>query len=511
MLTRTGITTACLLAAGLGCAQAQAPLSAIDWLSDSLAAPAATVQQPSQDDIAVSALPEDVTVSELGKTSPDAVGLFAPNGTGLPPDLWGSSSSGDLARRLRAARSDMLPAMQDLLYQLLLAELDPPVDSGSSATLFLARVDTLLSLGAVEQADALLRRANTHDPEIFRRRFDTSLLLGTEDLVCRAMLSRPDLSPTYPTRVFCLAREGDWDTAAVTLESGQALGVISEAEDMLLATFLDPDIADASMLLPATSRPSPLIFRMMEAIGEPMPTVNLPRAFAHADLNENAGWKAQIEAAERLIRSGALPPERLHDLYTRSSPAASGGVWDRAKAIQTLDAGIAAGDTAALNLALPTAWNAMAAAELEPALASFYAADLAPLPLDGAAAAIAYRLALLSDQYETAALDHTPLTGRDKLLGAIATGRMAGVTVADPVEAAIVEGFTASGIPVRLQSLTNENRLGEAILRAIELFTEGANGDLDQVSDALTFLRAIGLEDTARRAALQLLLLDRRG
>ncbi|MGB5556891.1 MAG: hypothetical protein WBN04_02660 [Paracoccaceae bacterium] len=511
MLSRTALGAACILAAAFGQAQAQAPLSAIDWLSDSLAMPAAIVPPAGQDDIAVSALPEDVTVTELGHPSPDAVGLFPVSVTGLPPDLWGSSSSLDLARRFRAERGDVLPALQDLLYKLLLAELEPPVDAGARPTLFLARIDTLLSLGAVEQADALLKRAGTHDPEIFRRRFDTALLLGTEDQVCQAMLNMPDLSPTYPTRIFCLARGGDWDTAAVTLETARALGVTSDADDMLLASFLDPEIADPSQLLPATSRPSPLVFRMMEAIGEPLPTANLPRAFAHADLNANAGWKAQIEAAERLARTGAIDPNRLLGLYTERRPAASGGVWDRAAVIQKLDAAITLRDAAAVGAALPEAWDAMASVELETALATLYGQPLADLPLEGATATLAYHLQLLSDQYETTALAHTPATAKDRLLRAIATGDLAGVTVSDPVEAAIVEGFSITGIPVRLRSLTDENRLGEAILRAMELFTEGSSGDLDQVSDALTFLRSVGLEDTARRAALQLLLLDRRG
>ena len=49
------------------------------------------------------------------------------------------------------------------------------------------------------------------------------------------------------------------------------------------------------------------------------------------------------------------------------------------------------------------------------------------------------------------------------------------------------------------------------MLRAMELFANGSRGDLDQLADALAFFRAVGLEDTARRAALQLIVLERRG
>ena len=510
MSTRITALTLCGLLASAGQVCAQAPMSAIDWLSDSVSAPV-TSEPSGTGDVAVSALPEDVTVTPLGQTSHDAVGLFPVSVTGLPTDLWGSSASSDLARRLRSDRDEMLPAMQDLFYKLLLAEVDPPMDSGAVPVLFLARIDALLALGAVEQADALLQRAGMRDAEVFRRRLDTALLLGTEDQVCRTMLNTPELSPTYPARIFCLARGRDWDTAAVTLETARALGVISEEEDLMLARFLDADIAEMTVSLPPSSRPSPLVFRMMEAIGEPFPTAGLPRAFANADLHDNAGWKAQIEAAERLARTGAIDANRLLGLYTERSPAASGGVWDRVEAIQTLDKAISSRDAAATANALPAAWEAMQEVELEVALAGMFTEELAQVALDGAAGKIAFRVQLLSDRYETVALDHEPADSAERLLRAIATGKLAGLTVSDPTEAAIVGGFSATGIPARLRTLTDENRLGEAILRAMDLFSEGARGDLDQVSDALAFFRAVGLEDTARRAALQMLLLDRRG
>ena len=49
--------------------------------------------------------------------------------------------------------------------------------------------------------------------------------------------------------------------------------------------------------------------------------------------------------------------------------------------------------------------------------------------------------------------------------------------------------------------------LGAAILRAIELATEGAHGDLRKLSVAIALFRAVGLEDVARQTALQALLL----
>ena len=68
--------------------------------------------------------------------------------------------------------------------------------------------------------------------------------------------------------------------------------------------------------------------------------VTLPLAFAHAELRDTAGWKSQIESAERLARAGVIAPNVLLGLYTERLPAASGGVWDRAAAFQRFESAL---------------------------------------------------------------------------------------------------------------------------------------------------------------------------
>lgn len=492
-------------------ASSQAPLSAIDWLSDSLATPPPQMRGSQSSDVARTALPEDVSVSEISGPTADAVGLLPFRVTGLPKNLWGQSKSDSLARRFQANHDDMLPAMQDLLYTLLLAELDPPFDAGPETRLYLARLDTLLSLGALEQAQSLLQLSGQDRPDLFRRAFDVSLLLRVEDNACGTLRSTPALSPTFPARVFCLARGGDWDAAALSLETGRALGFISDADDALLARFLDPILFEGEPRLEIPAHPSPLVFRMLEAIGEPISTASLPRAFAQADIHANTGWKAQIEAAERLVRSGAVDPNRLLGLYSERRPAASGGVWERVKAVQRLDRALEEADVPAISSALQNAWDVMVEAELEVTIATLFAHRLTGVELSDESKGLAFEIGLLSSDYETVANGFEPQTERHRLLVSIARGEAGDTFAADPMTAALQDGFRANGIPVRLQSLTSGQRLGEAILRAMDLFANGARGDLDELTDALAFFRAVGLEDVARRAALQLLLLERRG
>lgn len=511
MLTKSAQLVLGLMIGLAGTAGAQEPLSAIDWLSDSLTNPAAHQTIVPGSDLARNALPANVIVSGIDDPSLDSVGLLPTSVTGLPNDLWGRSRATDLAGRIRLTPVDILPAMQELLFTLLLAELDPPFDSDADGVLFLARLDTLLDFGALDQAQALLDLSGANQPAIFRRAFDVALLMHTEDQACDTLRQTPGLSPTFPARIFCLARGGDWDAAALSLETGRALGFLSEYEDLLLARFLDPMLFETDPAPEIPAQPSPLIFRMLDAIGEPMPTAKLPRAFAHEDLHSNTGWKFQIEAVERLVRSGALDPNRLLGLYGERRPAASGGVWDRVSAVQHLDRALDLGELAAISAALPVAWAEMEQGELEVPFAMLFYHRLSGLDLDQAGLELVFEIGLLTPEYEVVAARFTPTTDRQSLLVAIARGQPGAVFSADPMTAAMQDGFRTDAIPVRLQSLTGNRRLGEAILRAISLFASGARGDLDELSDALAFFRAIGMEDVARRASLQLLLLERRG
>lgn len=523
---------------GLGLVQAESPrsepLSVIDWLSKSVDSPASarpaaspappngtTANQPpraGEPPVAKGgALPQDVAVSVIGAPSPDGVGLLAPAVTGFPRNLWGLGLSGEIGQALAGARTDGLPALQGLLLTLLLAETDPPADTGPEGRLLLARIDKLLALGALEQAEALAEAAGPQtSAELFRRAFDIALLTGHEDRACERLKSAPDLAPTLPTRVFCLARAGDWNAAALTLRTAQALGHVSGVEDVLLSRFLDAELAEGE---PAPEPPkpvTPLIWRIYDAIGEPLSTAGLPLAFSHGDLDERAGWKAQVEAGERLARAGVIAPNLLLGLYTQRDPAASGGVWDRIDAFQRLDAALQKGDVTAVEQRLPLAYARMADVELEVPFATLFAEKLSALPLTADAARIARDMGYLSPDYRrlsTKAPEPAADDLRGRFLAGLARGQTDGLTPPNSMARAIAPAFAATppALPPEAVSLLDQKRQGEAILLAITLVETGLHGELGKVTSGLALLRHLGLEDVARRTALELMILERRG
>ena len=503
-LARIGLCLA--LSVPLAAGAQEQPASAIPWLSDSLsrqAAPRAT-EPP-----ATVVTETTIAVMPLGQTRRDAVGLLSGALTGLPPDAVAGSDPARLTDLLMRQPIDALPAMHALTQMLLLAELEPPRAATDHDALFFARIDSLLRFGALDQAQALLERAGATDREAFRRWFDTSLLTGYDTRACDAMTANPGVAPTLPARIFCLTRTGDWAAAALTLETGRAIGAISEEEDRLLAHFLDPDLFEGEPP-PVPPRPmTPLAFRLLDGLGETPSTRDLPLAFAVADLRSTIGWKAQIEAAERLTRIGSLDPNRLLSLYTERRPAASGGVWDRAEAIQKLDAALLGGQPQAVANALPGAVSRMRDADLLVTFAEFYGSRLMVADLPPAAETLALRVGLLSSEYETTAQQARAkgmtLQPRDAFAVAIALGEFDAAAPPGGLTQAISDGLTGAA-PDALLALAGEGRLGEALLQAGLLLANGTGSDPQDIAESLALLRAVGMQDVARRTALQLLL-----
>ncbi len=507
------------LSPGPGLAQdTGGPLSAIDWLSQSVSVPAG--QNAGGVPLAINeppvtgqggALPQPVATSTLDGPTPDAVGLIPPTVSGLPRDLWGAGLTAEIAARLTADRAGDLPAVRQLFLTILLAEVAAPVDAGGRGDLLQVRIDKLLALGALEQAAALIEAAGATTPELFRRAFDVALLTGAEDRACDAMADTPHLAPTVPARIFCLARSGDWDTAALTLHTSEALGEITKDQATLLARFLDPDLFEGDAPPPAPSPVTPLDWKMYEAIGEPLPTEGLPVAFSYAEIGPKAGWKAQIEAAERLTRGGTIPPNVILGLYTERQPAASGGVWDRTSAFQTFEAALSSGDPKAIGAALPPVWARMQEAELEVPFAFLFGKALIDVPLEGEADAIAFRIGLLSPYLDLAARRHTATSPTDTFLSGLALGDLTGIVPPEALGRAIAAAFRDPAPSVEAQAMLDGNRKGEAILVALDNIGRGVQGDLRGVTEGLSLLRMVGLDALARRTALELMILERRG
>lgn len=498
-------------------AQETHPLSAVDWLSgqatvtlnQSAPPPEAQQSTPASEPPATApTATDDIQISDLVAVSHDQIGLLSSQITGLPKDLWTGSSARVLRALLEAGPRHPLPALQALGRTLLLAEADPPAASAPDM-LFLARIDRLIDIGALDPALEMLRVSGHENPEIFRRWFDVALLTGYEDAACEALVERPDVAADTSAQVFCLARMGDWSAAELTLTTARTLGEITAEQADLLARFLDPDLFEGDPPLPAPKEMTPLAFRAREAIGEGLPSTRLPLAYAEADLRPNVGWKAQLEAAERLSRAGVLDGNRLIAIYRAGRPSASGGIWERSRAVQRFDAALKAEDSARIDKTLPEAWAAMSAAQTEVPFAQVFCPALARQKLGPEATEIARKIILLCADPQALPPLGPQSPANAQLWHDVATGKMTVPAPQDPRAAAVYAAFSGAEPPPRLTRMLKQKRIGEALLRAIALFEAGRSGDPVAVRDALALMRAAGQESRARQAALQYLILER--
>ncbi len=495
---------------------AREPLSAIDWLSAPLptvqaAQPVPKTQKPRPKPnktppppklpVAESVTIPSVSVSPLDAPKIDAAGLLPSSVTGLPATLWQDDTVAELSRTIKALPDNPLPALQALIFTVLLAEANPPFDSTTDGAFLRARVMRLQSYGAVFQARALIEQIGAPPQSIFDLWFDTALLLEAPNDPCQALRENPELSRSYATRIYCTARLGDWATAALTYDTALSLDLLDDNTSHLLAVYLDPELAELDLPKPRPSSITPLIFRLWESAGIRLPTLPLPLPYAVTDLSENVGWKAQIAAAERLTRHSALSPNHLLGLYTDRKPAASGGVWDRARAVQSIDKAIAARNPEKVARLLPKTWAQLSKVGLGPAFAEMFAERLIALDLPPDTERLALYIGLLSSDYERYAT-------RAATYDSLAFAASVALGDADPKlqrstqEEAVLDGFTSYTLP-----RDPNTSLGRHILETVQLIsTAGLN--TDRVGRGLAQLRTVGLEDIARRVALQWLLLE---
>jgi hypothetical protein len=102
---------------------------------------------------------------------------------------------------------------------------------------------------------------------------------------------------------------------------------------------------------------------------------------------------------------------------------------------------------------------------------------------------------------------------RGKFLAGLAQGRLQGLAPPDSMARALAPAFDGSEIPLSADArlLLAQNRIGEALFLAMTRIEAGLHGEMSKLTEGLVLLRHLGLEETARTTALQLMLLERRG
>lgn len=505
-----------LMIAASSAAAHDRPLSAIGWLEEALTIPLPPPVDPDAvppESFAPGTFtPEEISVTPLGGPQIDALGLFNPMRIGLPRSLWQGSPADQVIAGLSALPTDTTPSALQLGYRLLLAEFDPPLftEAGQQGSILTARIDTLIAMGALEQASIVIEASPVQTAALNARAFDIALLLGEEDTACARMSGQMSMHQGHGAQIFCLARKGEWQSAFATLNTTRALGLLPETDAALLLRFLAEE--DEDFPPPPPSSISPLAWRLLEALGEPVATSSLPVPFAYADLRGTSGWRAQLDAAERLTRAGVMQPNRLLGVYGQRRPAASGGIWERVQAVQGLDRALAQGDSSEIDAAILRAWPLFAAVELDVALAQMFADRLGQHEPGPEARTTLWAMLMLAQEHLARARTLAPDTPLATLVMGLANGGDLPAQAPSPMAEAILAAFATDTILNDTLTLhLSEGRQGLALLDALQMIAQAAGGDPLGARQGLHVLRTLGLDAAARQIAIELLLIERRG
>ena len=161
-------------------------------------------------------------------------------------------------------------------------------------------------------------------------------------------------------------------------------------------------------------------------------------------------------------------------------PAASGGIWDRTKAVQDLQSAIKGGELALVGSNLPKAWSLLSVAELGVPFASHFSKPLFDSSLGTPAENLVLKIAMLSE-WKLAAAETAKTDEQLAFPAALALGDMPLPAAVSDREKTVSAGFADTDLPISLSQLIEENRSGEAILIAINLFLTGVDGDKDSL------------------------------
>ena len=451
-------------------------------------------------------LPE-IEVTKLDDVKRSSVGLLPPTVTGFPTSLWKESQADDLVGLLRNLGSPTCPAVQKLLFQMLLAEAEAPLTTDSAEEFLSERISILIEAGAIDPAIALLERASPLPPKLVPKLFEASLLGSQYEPACKQVL---DLGANYQndaSRIYCYALEGDWLTASLIYNTSKALDNTETSTLLLLGEFLEIE-EPSEQLLPLNEMAlSPLDFRLYETLGYHIIRENLGNAFIFGDLSGDNGWYAQLIAAEKLAENGVIDANRFLGIFTAYDPPSSDGIWERVRAIQQLDKALSlSSSTKEVELALENAWKLFQYSPNSAIFAEVFTPRLLDIELTPNSEIMAIKIGMLSSSFDVVISKSIAINALEPIVFAFTNQEAKFARPTTTLEKTLLDAFYRPRIPSYARLQLADGKLGEVILNALIQLERGIAGDMQDLLESISTLRHVGLERVSQRTALWLVL-----
>mgnify|MGYP001245473605 FL=1 len=277
----------------------------------------------------------------LGNINFNGIGLISIERTKFPGDLWSNSSEVVLSEKLKNMPRLSLASTNRILKRLLLVDASPPLNSigikNMGYSFLLSRIDQLINLGALDEAEELLNYIKEPSIEFMKRKIEVASLNGRLSKTCDLANKYPNFKGMLQFKIICLVRNNDWQAAALAFTVGSSLKQFSQKEEQLLLNFLDPDIESNYNNRVAISDLSPTNFYLMHGNKELIPPEDIPNKYAYAFSRSGMSPKVRIKSAEQLASNYVVNPNTLFNLYRSSQYEAIEKTYNAKKTVIELD------------------------------------------------------------------------------------------------------------------------------------------------------------------------------
>lgn len=261
------------------------------------------------------------TVEEtfLDDTNVNGLGLVAIEKTNFPDNLWSNSSERVLTKKINEVPDLSLATTNKIFKRLLLVESPPPLNAigieNMGYSFLLSRIDKLINLGAIEEAEEILNYIKKPSIELMKRKIHVALINGRLNKTCDLADKYPNFEGMLQFRIICLVRKNDWQAAALVFTAGSSLQRFSEIEKELLLNFLDPEFNYDYSYKFGIEDLSPVVFYLLHGKKAIKASNRLPYKYAYAFSRPGIAQSVRIRSMEQLASKYVINSNTLFGFY----------------------------------------------------------------------------------------------------------------------------------------------------------------------------------------------------
>ena len=321
-----------------------------------------------------------ITTSNLKPIDLNSLGIIPSNITGIDTDIWRKVNEQTLYNELQSLPDLQFHSAQTFLKRVLISETNPPLlskKSRLSGSLYLiARLDKLIKIGALDEAESLINQVAQINSDLFIRLSKISFLTGRLGPMCDKLNKQPSLSNDLSVRVICLSKLNDWNAAVLILSSAVSLNLLDKNREMLLINYLDPDVSLQTTLPFDYTNFDEIDFYLGNLAKNFNSKLTDSVKYHYASHINNNNLVDKILAAEALVTKKSISVSTLFDIYRSNTIEGSKGFWGRMRAIKNLDQNLERNNEQSVGIAIERTIEEMYLANLLFTLAPEYAAKL---------------------------------------------------------------------------------------------------------------------------------------